>query len=144
MNPEDYLSTHFQLKELTVTNYKAYGNTPNAAVIENLKRLCNEVLEPIRECLGRKPLYVSSGYRSFLVNKAAGGAANSYHTKGLAADLPFSSASSAIKACFYILTCKLPLAELILCKRGNSYWVHVALALPGDLKRIVTVKQYGN
>lgn len=144
MNPEEYLSKHFQLKELIVTSHKEYGNTPNSAAIWNLTRLCNDVLEPIRECLGGKPLYVSSGYRSYFVNKAVGGSLNSYHTKGLAADLPFSSASSAIKACFYILTCKLPLAELILCKCGNSYWVHVALALPGDPKRLVTVKQYGN
>lgn len=45
------------------------------------------ILEGIRASIGR-PLPIVSGYRSPATNKAAGGAARSYHLRGRAADLP--------------------------------------------------------
>ena len=142
-NVSTYLSDHFTLEEMTVTKYKQYNNTPLDTARGNLEQLCKQVLEPIRVALGNKPLYVSSGFRSKYINQLVGGAQNSYHTQGLAADLPFGSARAAITAAFMILSLNLPLAELILCRRGESHWVHVALALPGVHKRYVGVKQYG-
>ena len=138
-----YLSEHFTLEEMTVTKYKQYNNIPLDTARGNLEQLCKQVLEPIRAALGNKPLYVSSGFRSKYINQLVGGAPNSYHMQGLAADLPFSNARAAITAASTILSLNLPLAELILCRRGDSQWVHVALALPGVNKRYVGLKQYG-
>ena len=43
-------------------------------------------LEEMRQAMG-KPIIVSSGYRCPRHNRAVGGAINSYHMKGLAADI---------------------------------------------------------
>ena len=53
---------------------------------ENLNALAEEVLEPVRERLG-KPIVVNSGFRCPVHNAAVGGVANSQHTKGEAADI---------------------------------------------------------
>ena len=52
----------------------------------NLVSLVGEVLEPVRERLGR-PIIVNSGYRCPIHNAAVGGVANSQHLRGEAADL---------------------------------------------------------
>ena len=55
-------------------------------MIENLKALCMEVLQPLRDYL-EKPVVISSGYRCSEVNKAVGGVSGSQHLKGEAADI---------------------------------------------------------
>lgn len=44
-------------------------------------------LEYIRSILDNKPIYINSGYRTPSYNKKIGGATNSYHMKGQAADI---------------------------------------------------------
>lgn len=51
----------------------------------NLKRLAKR-LQALRDITG-KPITITSGYRGPKLNKAVGGASNSYHTKGLAVDI---------------------------------------------------------
>lgn len=53
---------------------------------ENLQALVSNVLEPVRERLG-KPIVVNSGFRCPVHNAAVGGVANSQHMKGEAADI---------------------------------------------------------
>ena len=53
---------------------------------ENIKALVEHVLDPVRERLG-KPIYVNSGYRCPRHNLKVGGAVNSQHMKGEAADI---------------------------------------------------------
>ena len=53
---------------------------------ENMLALVEEVLEPVRERLG-KPIVVNSGFRCPIHNAAVGGVANSQHMKGEAADI---------------------------------------------------------
>ena len=55
---------------------------------DNLEGLAKEVLEPVRERLG-KPIVVNSGFRCPIHNRAVGGATGSQHMKGEAADLRF-------------------------------------------------------
>jgi peptidoglycan hydrolase-like protein with peptidoglycan-binding domain len=49
-------------------------------------RLLN-VLEKIRTGAGNKPISITSGYRTASYNKKIGGATNSFHMKGYAADI---------------------------------------------------------
>ncbi|MGL4640863.1 MAG: D-Ala-D-Ala carboxypeptidase family metallohydrolase [Shewanella sp.] len=83
------LTDNFYLSEFTRSNTaKAHGidNTPTPAQVANLKRLCERVMQPIRDKFGR--LDVSSGFRSKRVNRhrSIKGARNSQHETGSAAD----------------------------------------------------------
>lgn len=83
------LSEHFTYDEMVASaTAKRLGlcNAPDAEGIDNLKRLCETVLEPVRVRYG-KPIIVTSGYRSPSVNRAVGGAKNSEHIYGSAADI---------------------------------------------------------
>lgn len=63
---------------------------------DNLEGLAKEVLEPVRERLG-KPIVVNSGFRCPIHNRAVGGATGSQHMKGEAADLLFQDSSCKIQ-----------------------------------------------
>ena len=60
------LTTNFTLAELTASQVAArqgLNNNPSAGQIENLKKLCESILQPIRNHYDA-PVIVSSGYRS--------------------------------------------------------------------------------
>lgn len=61
-------------------------NGANLEVEENLRALVDEVLDPLREAYGR-PVRVTSGYRCPRLNTLVGGAPNSQHMRGEAADI---------------------------------------------------------
>lgn len=63
-------------------------------VKENLKTLA-EQLEVLRLHFG-KPITITSGYRSPAHNEKIGGAKNSYHTLGMAADIQIKDVSPKI------------------------------------------------
>ena len=94
-----YLSEHFTLEEMTAseTARKMHiDNTPPDIVIKNLKILCTQVLEPARQRYGH-PLTISSGFRCMKLNRIVGGQPNSYHLKGMAADIRISDFQCAIR-----------------------------------------------
>ena len=83
------LSEHFKLAEFTrsaTASARKIDNTPNDAVLANLKNLVTKVLEPLRQWYG-KPITIGSGYRCKALNTAVGGVKNSQHMTGEAADL---------------------------------------------------------
>ena len=61
------------------------NNTPDINSLDNLLELIFYVLQPLRDKLG-KPMVITSGYRNSQVNKLVGGANNSGHLYGQAAD----------------------------------------------------------
>jgi zinc D-Ala-D-Ala carboxypeptidase len=82
------LTTNFDLSEFTVSQTAARFdmlNDPPADIMPNLLELA-AALEIVRARLGH-PIVISSGYRSPDLNKAVGGAPNSAHVLGWAADL---------------------------------------------------------
>ena len=83
------LTKNFTLDEMvrsTTAIQKKIDNTPSNEVIANLKFLCEQVLQPIRDITGR-PLRVNSGYRSEALNNAVNGSKTSDHRFGYAADV---------------------------------------------------------
>jgi Peptidase M15. len=56
--------------------------------IENLRRLCNEILEPIIILIG--PTFITSAFRCPALNNSVGGAKNSQHTAAEAADTHYN------------------------------------------------------
>ena len=83
------LTENFKLTEFTKSSTAqrlGLDNTPSPNIVRALTNLCQQVLQPLRDWYG-KPIIVSSGYRSAMLNKAVGGVSNSQHMKGEAADL---------------------------------------------------------
>ena len=87
------LSEHFYLREFvgsSTATARGIENIPSKSVIKNLRNLCKQVLEPLRNHYG-KAIYISSGYRCPELNQAVGGVAFSQHLTGEAADLVLPS-----------------------------------------------------
>ena len=94
-------------------------------VIQNLQHLCIHVLQPLRDAIGR-PVYITSGYRSAKLNARVGGVPNSYHLRGLAADIHVDNEEHA-KAIFDILK-KNPYVHRVIIERKNgARWIHVQM-----------------
>ena len=81
---------NFSISELCKSNKaKELGikNIPtDIATMDNLLNLICDLLQPLRNKLGR-PIIVTSGFRNPQVNKAVGGKDNSQHKTGQAADI---------------------------------------------------------
>ena len=83
------LSANFSVSELTrsqTATRKGIDNSPNDEQLANLRALCENVLQPIRDHFG-KPVRISSGLRVPELNTAIGGSTTSDHCKGMAADI---------------------------------------------------------
>lgn len=83
---------HFYFSEFFNSSTAAENNIKNepasderGRVMLNIKLLVDNVLEPVRDMV-RTPIIITSGYRSPQVNKIVGGADNSQHMLGCAAD----------------------------------------------------------
>lgn len=82
------VSANFDLETLTFSETatrKGIVNSPGPLEIENLKRLCTVVLEPLKKQFPK--MIVSSAFRSRKLNAAIGGSATSEHVNGNAADI---------------------------------------------------------
>lgn len=82
-------TTNFSLYELLLTSHRRFDEeqyNPPTEVIENLRALCVNILQPLRDALN-SPVNLNSGYRCPSLNQAIGGARNSQHMTGHAADI---------------------------------------------------------
>lgn len=126
------LSEHFTLAELvhsTTAESRNIKNVPDIDSLNNLKFLVKNVLEPLRIKYG-KPIIVSSGYRCIQLNRVIGGAANSQHTSGKAADIHSSSDSLSDNRELFrtILSSGIEFDQLI-WEFGNETepdWIHIS------------------
>ena len=135
------LSKNFTYDELTYSataERLKIDNTPTKEILDKLKRLCNEVLQPIRDKYG-KAVIVTSGYRSLAVNKAVGGAKSSQHMKGEAADLKVGGKEQN-KAFFNMILGMMNKGEIKVGQLIDEYnysWVHVSLPRVGKVNNQV-------
>lgn len=122
----EQLTTNFTLSEMCASitaEILHIDNLPSVECIENLRKLCSEVLQPTRDKWG-KPMHINSGYRSPDLNKAVGGAKNSYHLKGQAADISISNTKEGMQLAALLLQSDL-CDMVIIEKHHKRYWVHV-------------------
>ena len=149
-NPNMKLSEHFTLGELCKTSYiTADGNIPSQTAIDNLRRLCADWLEDLRysqntlygDKNGDIPIIISSGYRSEEVNRLCGGAKVSNHLTGCAVDIRCYGPEQMIRMAGILLDIadgtKREFDELILEKRGSTYWVHFAVRPDNNRRKIL-------
>ena len=132
------LTRNFTYEELCNSNVaerRGINNRPRTKeeekrVIENLKALCMEVLQPLRDFLG-KPVVISSGYRCAELNKAVGGVRNSQHMKGEAADIHVEITEHLLKIMHFIMD-ETDFDQVIWERnRAGTQWVHVSYKREG-------------
>ena len=89
MSNNQFISPHFRLLEFTESDTarkRGIANIPPEEAVENLRRLCENCLEPLREALGL-PVIITSGYRTKELNDLlAHSSERSQHMTGQAAD----------------------------------------------------------
>lgn len=136
------LTPHFTLEEMTASQTAArlgLDNTPPPEMIAALKRTA-QLLEEVRALLGGRPLLVSSGYRGPAVNRAVGGAPNSAHMLGCAADFSCPSFGSPLDICRKIAASDIAFDQVIHEFRA---WVHIAWA-PVPRRMLLTIDGTGS
>ena len=123
---------YFTIEELSKSATAArlgLKNKPDAAARKALTALTEQVLDPLRKAWGR-PIVVNSGYRCPALNTAVGGAVNSQHVYGEAADIEDYSRSRAMNAKLFqkIRELGLPFDQLIYESPNSAGpdWVHVS------------------
>lgn len=125
---------HFTLSELkkSVTADKlGINNSIPLSIIPNIEILINQVLDPIREYMN-EPIYVNSGYRCPLLNKAVGGVAGSQHVLGQAADITTRSRENNLIMERYIEE-NLTFDQMIVYKN----FIHVSYRTTGNRHQII-------
>lgn len=138
------LGRYFTLQEMTYSataSRRGLKNNPSEQHIQNLRNLVVLVLDPLRSLLG-KPIKVSSGYRSPAVNAAVGGASNSQHISGNAADLTTGSLDYNRKLLGILLenAATIPFDQAIAekCDKGGCpSWIHISWRPDNPRKQIL-------
>jgi len=133
------LSKNFSLKEMTASQTAArlgINNNPSEDHMNNLKALCENILQPVRDHYG-KVVSVSSGYRSPELCVKIGSSVNSQHAKGQAADFEIFGVSNS-DLCKWIAN-NLDFDQLILefhnIDEPNSGWIHCSYRADGENRK---------
>ncbi|ADR61136.1 MAG TPA: peptidase M15 [Pseudomonas sp.] len=132
------ITPHFTLDEMTVSQLAArdgFDNAPPHEARANLQLLCG-ALEQVR-ALFDAPIIISSGYRSERVNRLIGGASDSQHVQGLAADFTVIEVSPR-ETVRRISESAVPFDQLIL---EFDKWVHLSVTRGTPRRQVLTVRK---
>lgn len=136
------LTDNFTLNELVYSvtaEANKIANRPNVKVIANLQKLCENVLQPLRDYLGC-PVIVTSGFRCAELNKKIGGKPNSHHLMGYAAD--FVVPQRNLKDVFNWMKSNLPYDQLLFeYNSSGDRWIHVSY-VKDSLNRRMAIDNY--
>ena len=133
------LSKNFSLAELTksqTAERMGLDNNPNEDETENLRLLCERVLQPVRDHFD-DVVTISSGYRNEIFSQKIGSSSKSHHCKGMAADFEIFGVDNN-KVSDWIKE-NLMFDQLILeyyePGQPNSGWIHVSYNRDVNLNR---------
>ena len=121
---DEKITPHFHLSEfLASQDAVRFGidNIPSALVLANIRNLLAPGLQYVRDKLGH-PISISSGYRCPELNTRVGGASNSDHMSGLAADFICPGYGSPKQVCEAIIRSGVGFDQLI----HEGTWVHIS------------------
>lgn len=138
-----YLSQNFSLEELIFSPTAIrYGlkNIPGEKEKENLINLCKYILEPVR-LLVNSPIIITSGYRSREVNKLIGGATNSQHITGQAADL--TAKGYAVKQLFDLIKSNPYIQYDQMINEFDGSWLHISWAKNPRRQSMIAINRNG-
>lgn len=119
------MSANFTITELTFSDTalrKRIDNTPDAEKLANLNKLAEE-LEKVRALLGA-PMNINSGYRCKELNRLIGGAKNSAHMDGFAADFTCAQFGTPLQIVQKISASNIDFDQAI----SEGTWVHISFA----------------
>ena len=126
------LTDNFSLKEMTQSQTALKNNIdnePNAEQIENLRQLCQTILQPIREDF-QLPIKITSGFRSPELCEILGSKSTSQHCANECAAADFEIPGVDNKKVFKHIIENLPFDQIILEYYDdsdiNSGWIHVS------------------
>lgn len=137
------LTRSFSLQELSKSRTamnRGWDNTPPPFAVENLKLLCEHVLQPVRDHFNL-PVMISSGYRSANVNRAEGGSVTSQHMIGQAADFEIFGVHNADIWRFIDesnLEFDQLIAEHLKINDPNAGWIHVSYNAKKNRKQAIS------
>lgn len=131
------VTKHFSLRELTksaTAERRGISNNPTPEHLENMKYVCEQILEPVRAHF-KKPVTINSSYRSPDLNRAVGGSSRSQHCNGQAVDFEIQGVSNKELADWIAdnLIFDQVILEFYNWKDGkNSGWVHASIRKDGQ------------
>lgn len=132
------MAKYFTLGELCksdVALQKRIENTPtDVATIERMQALMDECLDKVRELWG-KPIGVNSGYRSAELNRAVGGAKNSQHMRGEAADITTGTKENNRKLFDLIVAGDIDFDQLI--DESDYKWLHISYTATDNRRQVL-------
>lgn len=136
------LSNNFTLSEMIKSDTALrhdMDNTPGDVEIENLRKLCVNVLQKVRDHYG-KGVKVNSGFRHPEVNAKVGGSKTSDHCMGQAADIEIPGVPNAELAEWIKDNCEFRQLILEFYTPGvpDSGWVHVSYVEGDNKKQVLT------
>jgi zinc D-Ala-D-Ala carboxypeptidase len=120
--------TLFEMTRSDMAKRKGVSNEPTPEHIENMKVLAEKIFQPIREHFG-VPIYISSGYRSAVLNKKIGGSRNSQHLTGEAMDIDMDGHLHITNAQVFNYIKDNLFFDQLIWEYGNSTnpdWIHVS------------------
>jgi hypothetical protein len=127
---------YFSISEFVRSGAATAAGINNSAppeAVQNILLLIENVLDPVRDMWG-KPIFVNSGYRSAALNKLVGGAKNSAHLTGEAADITAGN-STLNKALFALCEKAVKTGNLVvdqLIDEKDYQWLHLSYRASGD------------
>jgi zinc D-Ala-D-Ala carboxypeptidase len=137
------LSKNLDLGELTRSESarrNGISNKPTEQHIENMKKLAENIFQPIRDHFD-VPIFISSGYRSKELNDRIGGSSTSQHSSGEAIDIDMDGSSRGVtnKEVFDFIKDNLDFDQLIweFGNKNNPDWVHVSYKSTGKQRKQV-------
>ena len=140
VTPDMQLSEHFKLSEFTKSETairKRIDNTPGPEHAQNLKNVCEKILEPVRKHYG-KPVRINSGYRGPALNAAVGGSSKSQHCNGEAVDFEIDGLPNPELAKWVAENCDFDQCILEFydpAEGPNSGWVHASYTKSGTNRK---------
>src|SRR5210317_783700 len=128
------LTENFSLKEMTQSQTALKNNIdndPNAEQIENLRQLCQTILQPIREDF-QLPINITSGFRSPELCKLIGSKPTSQHCANECAAADFEIPGVDNKKVFKHIIENLPFDQIILEYYDESEIRRAWICVPGS------------
>ena len=107
----------------------------NAIVKKNMNTLVDKIIDPLREKVGA--IRVNSGYRTPAHNKQIGGATNSQHCRGEAADI--FPLEKDIDDVFALIIREFKYDQVILERNSRgARWIHISYKIEGNRQKAMT------